>query len=57
MHLMLLAFFLAVSSFFHIDAIPPDAMKKMEGVTWHQGCPVPLTDLRRLKGKRGQTRF
>ena len=48
MHLMLLAFFLAVSSFFHIDPIPPDAMKKMEGVTWHKGCPVPLTDLRQL---------
>lgn len=45
---MLLAFFLAVPSFFHIDPIPPDAMKKMEGVTWHKGCPVPLTDLRQL---------
>jgi hypothetical protein len=33
---------------FRIGVIPADAMKKMEGVSWHKGCPVPLTDLRQL---------
>ena len=45
---MPLAFFFAISSLFHIGPMPADAMKKMDGVTWHKGCPVPLTDLRQL---------
>ncbi|HYA17998.1 MAG TPA: M15 family metallopeptidase [Bryobacteraceae bacterium] len=45
---MPLAFFLLASTLFRIDPIAADAMKKMKGVSWHQGCPVPLTDLRQL---------
>jgi hypothetical protein len=48
MLLMPLAFLLFASSLFHIDPIPAAAMKKMDGVSWHKGCPVPLTDLRQL---------
>lgn len=45
---MRLALFLMASSLFRVAPISADAMKKMEGVSWHSGCPVALTDLRQL---------
>ena len=45
---MKLTLLFAIASVFRVDPIPPDAMKKMEGVSWHAGCPVALTDLRQL---------
>jgi hypothetical protein len=44
----LFLFLLALSPVFRTDPVPADAMKKMDGVSWHKGCPVPLTDLRQL---------
>ena len=29
----------------NIEPIPNEVRKKMIGVTWHEGCPVPLDDL------------
>ena len=45
---MRLALFLMASSLFRVAPISADAMKKMEGVSWHSGCPVALTELRQL---------
>ncbi len=30
----------------HAEAIGPDLAQAMTGVSWHEGCPVPLADLR-----------
>jgi D-alanyl-D-alanine carboxypeptidase len=28
-----------------VSALTPDQREKMKGLTWHEGCPVPLDDL------------
>ncbi len=31
-----------------VSALPPDVINRMTGVSWRDGCPVPLSDLRYL---------
>src|SRR5258708_3492233 len=45
---MKLTLLLAIASAFGVGPVPPGAMKKMDGVSWHSGCPVALGDLRQL---------
>ncbi len=33
---------------FHSGAISPEYAEKMKGVSWHAGCPVPVSELRML---------
>jgi hypothetical protein len=39
---------MAAEPVFRIDRIPAETIRKMEGVSWHKGCPVAREDLRRL---------
>ena len=50
MGLAVLAVTAALASGFHasVQPIPPATRAQMTGVSWHPGCPVPLSDLRLL---------
>jgi hypothetical protein len=34
---------------FNVELLTPERMALMKRTSWHEGCPVPLTDLRLLK--------
>jgi hypothetical protein len=36
---------------FHSNSIPPDLAARMRGLSWHEGCPVPIESLRLLHVK------
>lgn len=36
---------------FRSEPIPPDLATRMKGVSWHEGCPVPMASLRLLRVK------
>ena len=50
MGLALLAVVAALTPGFHarVQPIPPAVRAQMVGVSWHPGCPVPISDLRLL---------
>jgi D-alanyl-D-alanine carboxypeptidase len=41
--------FLAALLMFDVEVLTPKRMELMKRTSWHEGCPVPLTDLRLLK--------
>jgi hypothetical protein len=40
---------LAALLMFDVELLPPERMESMKRTSWHEGCPVPLADLRLLK--------
>jgi hypothetical protein len=45
---MIAILLLAGAALFRVDPIPADVVRSMVGVSWHEGCPVALADLRQL---------
>ena len=39
---------IGVLTIFRVGALSPEFVESMKGVSWHEGCPVPPSDLRML---------
>ncbi len=46
--LLLFAGLSSASPVFRVDPVPAALAARMTGVSWHEGCPVPIGDLRQL---------